>query len=97
MLPEEQQSYRIKVATAFLKTRVPLSPIGAFLELLEENAYWLTNQRSMLDYVPFILKDEEINIHQEISKKNVSAILMGPLTLGKLWLYFCALWMMTSP
>ena len=82
-LPEEQQVYRIKVVTAFLKAGVPLSKIGAFRELLEENAYRLTDRRSMLDYVPFILKDEENKIHQEISGKNVSAIFDGTSRLGE--------------
>ena len=81
-LPEEQQVYRIKVVPAFLKAGVPLSKIGAFQELLEENAYYLTDRRSILDYVPFILKGEENKIHQEISGKNVSAIFDGT---SRLW------------
>lgn len=79
----EEQVYRVKVVTAFLKAGVPLSKIGAFQDLLEENAYYLTDQRNMLDYVPFILKDEENKILQEISEKNVSAIFDGTPRLGE--------------
>lgn len=82
-LPEEQQVYRVKVVTAFLRAGVPLSKIGAFRDLLEENAYRLTDRRNMLDYVPFILKDEEKKICQEISGKNVSVIFDGTTHLGE--------------
>ena len=58
-LPEQQQVYCIKVVSCFLKGGVPLSKIDAFRELLEENAYRLTDRRNMQDNVPFILKDEE--------------------------------------
>ena len=82
-LPERQQVYRIKVVTAFLKAGVPLCKIESFRELLEENAYRLTNRRNMHDYVPFILKDEENRIRQEIEGKQLSIIFDGTLRLGE--------------
>ena len=82
-LPEQQQVYRIKVVTAFLKAGVPLSKIESFRELLEENAYRLTDRRNMHDYVPFILKDEENRIRQEIDGKQLSIIFDGTSRLGE--------------
>lgn len=82
-LPEQQQVYRIKVVTAFLKAGVPLSKIESFRELLEENAYRLTDRRNMYDYVPFILKDEENRIRQEIEGKQLSIIFDGTSRLGE--------------
>ena len=82
-LPEQQQVYRVKVVTTFLKAGVPLSKIELFRDLLEENAYRLTDRRNMLDYVPFILKDEEKTIRQEIKGKNVSVIFDGTSRLGE--------------
>lgn len=82
-MPEQQQVYRIKVVTAFLKAGVPLSKIDSFRELLEENAYRLTDRRNMHDYVPFILKDEENRIRQEIDGKQLSIIFDGTSRLGE--------------
>ena len=82
-MPEQQQVYRIKVVTAFLKAGVPLSKIESFRELLEENAYRLTDCRNMHDYVPFILKDEENRIRQEIEGKQLSIIFDGTSCLGE--------------
>ena len=82
-MPEQQQVYRIKVVTAFLKAGVPLSKIESFRELLEENAYRLTDCCNMHDYVPFILKDEENRIRQEIEGKQLSIIFDGTSRLGE--------------
>ncbi len=82
-LPEQQQVYRVKVVTTFLKAGVPLSKIELFRDLLEENAYRLTDRRNMLDYIPFILEDEEKSIRQEIKGKNVSVIFHGTSRLGE--------------
>lgn len=43
-LPQEQQVYHIKVVTAFLKAGVPLNKINSFRDILEENAYRLTDR-----------------------------------------------------
>ena len=82
-LPQQQQVYRIKMVTAFLKAGVPLSKIESFRELLKENAYRLTDRRNMHDYVPFILKDEENRIRQEIDGKQLSIIFDGTSRLGE--------------
>jgi len=50
----------IKVVTAFLKSGVPLSKVESFRDLLEENAFRLTDRCNLLNYVPFILKEEEL-------------------------------------
>ena len=61
--------YHVKVVTTFLKASVPFNKIELFRDLLEDNAYRLTDRRNMLDYVPFILKDED-TICQKISELN---------------------------
>ena len=40
-LPEQQQVYRVKVVTAFLRADVPLSKLDSFRDLLEENGFAL--------------------------------------------------------
>ena len=53
-LPADQQVYRVKVVSCFLKAGVPLRKYKHFPELLEENAL-----RSRLsDLIPFILREE---------------------------------------
>ena len=52
-------------------------------DLLEENAYHLTDRCNMHDYVPFILKEEEALIKQEIEGKFVYAIFDGTSRLGE--------------
>lgn len=51
-LPEQQQVYRVKVVSAFLKAGVPLNKISLFHDILEEKAFRLGDRRSMQDYVP---------------------------------------------
>ena len=58
-LPQQQQVYRVKVVSAFLKAGVPLNKIESFRDLLEENALHLTDHRNMYDYIPFIQREEE--------------------------------------
>lgn len=70
-LPQEQQVYRVKVVTSFLKAGVLLNKIDSFRDILEENAYRLTDRRNMSDYVPFILKEEESLICREIEGKQL--------------------------
>ena len=70
-LPQEQQVYRVKVVTSFLKAGVPLNKIDSFRDILEEKAYRLTDRRNMSDYVPFILKEEESLICREIEGKQL--------------------------
>ena len=46
-LPEAQQVFRVKVVSAFLRARVPLSKLQFFKELLEEGRYRLTEALSI--------------------------------------------------
>ena len=82
-LPEEQQIYRVKVVSTFLKAGVPLSKMDSFRDLLEENAFRLTDRRNMQDYVPFILKEEETRIQPEIDGQQLSVIIDGTSRLGE--------------
>ena len=82
-LSESQRVYRVKVATAFLRAGVPFEKLEYFRELLEENAFRLVDKRYLLDLVPFILKEEQACIRQEIADKPVSVIFDGTSRLGE--------------
>ena len=82
-LPEDHQVYRIKVVTAFLKSGVPLSKVESFRDLLEENAYRLTDRCNLLDYATFILKEEESRIRSEIDGQQISVVFDGTSRLGE--------------
>lgn len=68
MLPEQQQVYRVRVVSTFLKAGVPFNKISQFQDLLEGNMARLTDNRGMLDYIPFILKEKESHIRAEIRR-----------------------------
>ena len=53
-LPIDQQVYRVKVVSSFLRAAVPLNKMQFFKNLLEENAYCLTDRHYMSDLIPFI-------------------------------------------
>ena len=76
-LPQNQQVFRVKVVRTFLKAGVPLSKIDLFRDLLEETAFRLTDRRFMFDLIPFILKEEEATIKNEISGKDLGVIFDG--------------------
>ena len=57
--------------------------LDSFRDILEENAYRLTDRRHMFDLVPFVLKEEEGRICSEIRGKNVSVIFDGTSRLGE--------------
>ena len=76
-LPQQQHVYRVKVVTAFLHAAIPMNKLESFRDLLEEGGYRLT------DHVPFILKQEQLQLHTEISSKFVSVISMARLTSEK--------------
>lgn len=82
-LPEEQQVYRVKVVTAFLRAGIPLSKLDSFREILEENAHRLTDRRHMFDLIPFILKEEEARVRKEMTGKYLSVIFDGTSRLGE--------------
>ena len=58
-LPPEQQVYRVKVLTTFLKAGVPISKLDHFQELLEENGVRLARRRSMSDSILFVQHEEQ--------------------------------------
>ena len=73
----------MKVVTSFLKAGVPLNKTESFRDILEENAFCLTDRRNMNDYVPFILKEEESRIRSEIDGQQLSVIFDGTSRLGE--------------
>ena len=82
-LPMQQQVYRVKVVTALLRAGIPLLKLDSFRDILEENAYRLTDRRHMFDLVPFILKEEETRIKNEVTGKHLSVIFDGTSRLGE--------------
>ena len=84
-LPDKQQIYHVKVVTAFLREAIPLTKLDGFRDLLEENAYCLTDRQHtcMFDLVPFILKQEEERLQEEIHCKRLSVIFDGTSRLGE--------------
>ena len=81
-LPMAQQVYRIKVVTAFLRAGTPLNKLTCFRNILEENALRLTD-RSHMANLPFILKEEQDRIKQEIAGRDVSVVFDGTTRLGE--------------
>ena len=76
-LPEQQQVFRVKVVSCFLRAAVPLSKVDVFRSLLEETAFRLSDRRHLMDYIPLILQEEQANIRQEIVGRYVSVIFDG--------------------
>ena len=76
-VPEQQQVFRVKVVTCFLRAAIPLNKLDTFRDLLEETAFRLTDRRHMTDYVPLILQEEQARIHREIQNRHVSVIFDG--------------------
>ena len=62
---------------------MPFEKLEYFRELHEENAFRLVDKRYLLDLVPFILKEEQALIRQEIADKLVSMIFDGTSRLGE--------------
>ena len=81
----QQQVYHVKVVTALLRAGLPLSKLDSFRDILQENAYRLTDRRHMFDLVPFILKEEEAN---EVAGKHFSVIFDGTSRLGEVIVRF---------
>ena len=82
-LPEEQQVFRVKVVTTFLRAGVPLGKLDHFNELLEEGAYHLTDRHNLSDLVPFIQTQEKKQIMAEINGRDISVIFDGTCRLGE--------------
>lgn len=82
-LPPDQRVYRIKVVMAFLRAGVPLSKMISFRELLEENAFRLSDRRHMSDVIPFISAQEREKIKEELCGKDISVIFDGTTQMGE--------------
>ena len=61
----------------FLKAGVPLGKLDAFRELLEENAFRLCDTSNMRELIPFVRKQEQENLIEEIKGNFVSVIFDG--------------------
>ena len=73
-LPINQQVYRIKVVSTFLRAGVPLAKIELFLPILEDTGYRLSGRRGMSDLIPFIHQQEQSKIKEEIEGMKVGVI-----------------------
>ena len=82
-LPQDQRVYPVKVVMAFLRAGVPLNKIESFRELLEENAFRLSDRHHMSDIIPFISSQEQARIKEEIGGKDLSVIFDGTTRMGE--------------
>ena len=82
-LPPEQQVYRVKVLTTFLKAGVPISKLDHFRELLQENGVRLAGRRRMSDLILFVQQEEQKRVKEEIKGRKVSVVFDGASRLGE--------------
>ena len=82
-LPPKQRVYHTKVVTAFLRAGVPLTKMTSFRELLEENAFRLSDRRHMSDIILFISSQEQAKIKEELCGKDISVYLDGTTRMGE--------------
>lgn len=82
-LPMEQRVYRLKVLKTFLRAAVPLAKLDMFRDLLEENAYRLTDRSHLTDLIPFLMSQEQADVKAEIGDRPVSVIFDGTTRLGE--------------
>lgn len=59
------------------------SKLDLFRDLLEENAYRLSDHRHMADMIPFVLKQEQDKIESEIEGSSIAIIFDGTSCLGE--------------
>lgn len=71
-LPPEQQVYRVKVITTFLRAGVPISKLDLFRDLLEENGFRLSGRRTISDLIPFAHQEEQRRVKIEMQGQKVS-------------------------
>ena len=76
-LPQTQQVFRVKVLKSFLRAGIPLNKIGLLRDLLEEGGYHLCDRRFLYDLIPFVVKEEEMQIKDKIYNKHVGVIFDG--------------------
>ena len=60
-----------------LRAGIPLNKIDPLQDLLEEGGYRLCDRRFLYDLIPFVVKEEEMQIIDEIENKHVSVIFDG--------------------
>ena len=77
----DMQVYRVKVVSSFLRAGIPLSKLGLFHDILEENAYRLCDRRHMSDLIPFVLRQEQARIKEEIEGQHVTITFDGTTRL----------------
>ena len=87
-LPYATRVYRIRVITTFMKAGVPLQKVDSFRELLEENAFRLSDSSNLRELVPIIHKDAQATVRNEIDGKKVSVIFDGTILseFVKVWI-----------
>ena len=76
-LSDSVRVHRVKVVTAFMKAGIPLTKVDCLRDLLEENAYRLSNSQNLRQLIPFIQQQEQIAIKREIEGKSMSVIFDG--------------------
>ena len=60
-----------------MKAGIPLTKVDCLRDLLEENAYRLSNSQNLRQLIPFIQQQEQIAIKREIVGKSMSVIFDG--------------------
>ena len=82
-LPIDQQVYRVKVVTAFMRAGVPINKVSQFRDVLEENALRLTDRSHMSNLIPFIWQEEQKRIKSEINGRDISVVFDRTTRLGE--------------
>ena len=76
-LPDTTRVHRVNVVTVLLKAGIPLSKLDILRDVLEENAYSLSDSSHLRRLIPFILQNEVKKIKGEIAGKKVAIIFDG--------------------
>ena len=71
------------VITAFLQAGVPINEVTCFRQILEENAYRLTDRSHMANHITFIVEQEKLKVRQDIGDHCVTVIFDGTTQLGE--------------
>ena len=82
-LSMDQQVYRIRVLASFLRAGVPLNRLRHFRDVLQENAFHLTDQSHMVNLIPFRWKEEQELIKSEIQGRVLSVVFDWTTHLGE--------------
>ena len=76
-LSESVCVYRVQVVRTFLRAGVPLGKVDTFRKLLEENAFRLCDSSNLRELIPFVRKQEQVSLVDEVNGKLVSVIFDG--------------------